>query len=55
MQRKFFEQIVLTLLFALFGTFVLTMVMFLNFGIGLDIDFNEFFTPVVMKDGNIEP
>ena len=49
MQRKFFEQIILTLLFALFGTFVLTMVMFLNFGTRSDMNFNEFFTPGVMK------
>jgi len=49
MQRKFFEQVVLTLLFALFGTFVLTMVMFMNLGSRSDMNFNEFFTPGAIR------
>ena len=45
MNRKFFEQCILTLLFAILGTFVLVMVSFLDFGSMADMNYNEFFSP----------
>ena len=49
MGRRFFEQTVMVLLFAVFGAFVLTVVSFLDFGQKGDMNYNEFFTPNVQK------
>jgi len=49
MSRRFIEQVILTLLFAVLSTFVLTMVSFLDFGSQSDMNYNEFFSPNTMK------
>ena len=49
MSRKFFEQVVLTFLFAVVSTFVLTMISFLDFGTKSDLNYNEFFSKNAMS------